>query len=275
MADAKYPFKSRGNLSWTARIDAKAPGVIETVIFDPVIQGVASGQFSITGAATAAVAVSGAASSTMALDGAATGTVASSGINGSASGDLALTGSATAVAPVSGSASGSLGLTGSGAGVAPVAGAGAGSLPLTGTATGTGPITGSVVGSFDVTGTATGTVPGQVILYRGDDAPDWRKQFYDRQVKEFEERLAEIAAAEDQQDAVQEAIEAFRPIETKAPKVRDNSQAIIEALRGLAMQPLRRKDLQIELDRIRAETEALAEYRKRKRNNEAALLLLL
>lgn len=177
------------------------------------------------------------------------------GITGSGNGSLTLDATATAAALVSGAASGMLSLDGS---------ANASVI-----------VSGIADGLLEFTGGASGTAPAQIILYRGDDAPDWRKRFYDKQLKEFEESLEEIAVADDQQDAAQEALEAFRQIETKAPEVKDSSQAIIEALRGLAMHAMRRKELQAELAQIRAETKAIAEYRRRRRNNEAAILLLM
>lgn len=241
MADlGQFPFRVRGvDLSDTARINAKgqAVAVLDTAVFQEARQAVAAGYFDVTGSAT--------------------GTVESAGVNGVASGTFDVTGAAQGAALVSGQASGAISLDGAASGTV--------SSPA---------ITGQGGGSFDVTVSATATT-SVIVLYRGDDAPDWRRRFYDRQIKEFEEALEAIPKAEEPQDAAQEAVEAFQPLETPSPIIRDNLQAISEALRGMTMRSLRRKELQAEIADIRAELARVTEYRRKRRNNEAALLLLL
>lgn len=181
-----------------------------------------------------------------------------------------------AVAAMSGDASGSFDVTGAAQATNSVAGQTSGALGLDGSATGTvasQPITGEASGSFDVTGSAAGSTP-VVVLYRGDDAPDWRRRFYDRQIKEFEEALEAIPKAEEPQDAAQEAVEAFTPLAQSGGEAKVAAQAITEALRGLTMQAMKRKEMQHEIADIRAELARIEAYRRKKRNNEAAILLL-
>jgi len=84
----------------------------------------------------------------------------SSGISGSASGDLPLTGSAVGTASVSGSASGTFDITGSSTATALIVGLSSGSLPLSGNATGSvgSTITGSAAGTLPLAGSAAATV---------------------------------------------------------------------------------------------------------------------
>ena len=124
---------------------------------------------------------------------------------------------------------------------------------------------------MSVSATATTSV---IVLYRGDDAPDWRKRFYDRQIKEFEEALEAIPKAEEPQDAAQEAGEASTPLAQSGGEAKVAAQAITEALRGLTMQAMKRKEMQHEIADIRAELARIEAYRRKKRNNEAAILLL-
>jgi hypothetical protein len=135
-------------------------------------------------------------------------------------------------------------------------------------------ISGAADVTLDFSLSATGV--GPIIIRSADpDAPSWKQLFYDKQLKEFEDSLDEIVSADDPQEAAQEAVEAFQPLETPSPIIRDNLQAISEALRGMTMRSLRRKELQAEIADIRAELARVAEYRRKRRNNEAALLLLL
>lgn len=180
---------------------------------------------------------------------------AASGINGAAAATISFDGLAAAAIAISGLSASDISF--SAASVGAVA------------------VSGTFDGLFDLTATATGTVPSLVVLYRGDDAPSWKRQFYDKQLKEFEDSLDEIVQADDPQEAAQEAVEAFQPLETESPIIRESLQAIAEALRGMTMRSLRRKELQAEIADIRAELARVAEYRRKRRNNEAALLLLL
>jgi hypothetical protein len=235
----QFPFRVRGvDLSDTARIDAKgqAVAVLDTAVFPEARQAVAAGYFDVTGSAT--------------------GTVESAGVNGVASGTFDVTGAAQGAALVSGQASGAISLDGAASGTV--------SSPA---------ITGQGGGSFDVTVSATATT-SVIVLYRGDDAPDWRRRFYDRQIKEFEEALEAIPKAEEPQDAAQEAVEAFTPLAQSGGEAKVAAQAITEALRGLTMQAMKRKEMQHEIADIRAELARIEAYRRKKRNNEAAILLL-
>lgn len=193
---------------------------------------------------------------------------------GTADATISLTGTATAQALVNGAGSGLVDLFGSSAGSVLVNGTAAGTIDLNAAASGAILVSGTAAGTIGFSVSATGTTP-LLVLYRGDDAPDWRKRFYDKNIKEFEDSLEEIVKADDPQEAAQEAIEAFQPLEAESPIIRENLQAISEALRGMTMRSLRRKELQAEIADIRAELARVAEYRRKRRNNEAALLLLL
>ena len=229
-----------------------------TIALRPAVaamSGDASGSFDVTGAAQATNSVAGQTSGALGLDGSATGTVSSAGITGAASGDFAVTGQSSGAVAVVGAAAGQLGLMGTAEGLV---------------ASG---IDGSASGTFDITVSAVAAVP-VVRLYRGDDAPDWRRRFYDRQIKEFEEALEAIPKAEEPQDAAQEAVEAFTPLAQSGGEAKVAVQAITEALRGLTMQAMKRKEMQHEIADIRAELARIEAYRRKKRNNEAAILLL-
>jgi len=177
-------------------------------------------------------------------------------------------------------AGGSFGVTGTAAGsviASGIAGAASGAVSVDGVAAGvvsSSAISGAGAGSFDAFVSATATTIS-VVLYRGDDAPDWRKRFYDRQVREFEEAIEAIPRAADPQDAAQEAVEAFAPLAVSTGEAKAAAQAISEALRGLTMQSLRRKEVQREVADMKAELAAIEAYRRKKRNNEAAMLLLV
>jgi len=152
--------------------------------------------------------------------------------------------------------------------------AASGSLDVTGVSAGAVAVQGAAAGLLDFTGSAECVVQSPIRIV-GDDAPSWKRQFYDRQLKEFEDSLDEIVTADDPQEAAQDAVEAFRSLEAPSPIIRESLQAIAEALRGMTMRSLRRKEIQAEIADIRAELARVAEYRRKRRNNEAALLLLL
>lgn len=101
--------------------------------------------------------INGSASGSLPLTGSATGTVL---VQGSGSGDLPLTGSSTGTVLVQGVASGSLSLTGSSTGTVLIRGTASGDLPLTGTATGSAivGVVGIAVGELPLSGSSTGTV---------------------------------------------------------------------------------------------------------------------
>lgn len=112
----------------------------------------------------------------------------------------------------------------------------------------------------------------------GDDGGDRvKRSFYDRQIKEFEDQLEALAEAPKKKraQAVQEAVEAFQPIQRVdyGPALNASARAILSGLRSLAEARMQRT----ERDRVIAEIEAdLALIkRKKRRNNEAALLLLM
>lgn len=202
---------------------------------------------------------------------------AATAITGDASGSMDFTGASAGTVAVQGAASGSFDVTASATGQILASGAASSTFALDGTATGTIGST-SISGAADVTldFSLSATGVGPIIIRSADpDAPSWKQLFYDKQLKEFEDSLDEIVSADDPQEAAQEAVEAFQPLETPSPIIRDNLQAISEALRGMTMRSLRRKELQAEIADIRAELARVAEYRRKRRNNEAALLLLL
>lgn len=180
-----------------------------------------------------------------------------------------------ALAGINGAAAATISFDGLAAAAIAISGLSASDISFSAASVGAVAVSGTFDGLFDLTATATGTVPSLVVLYRGDDAPSWKRQFYDKQLKEFEDSLDEIVQADDPQEAAQEAVEAFQPLETESPIIRESLQAIAEALRGMTMRSLRRKELQAEIADIRAELARVAEYRRKRRNNEAALLLLL
>ena len=113
----------------------------------------------VIGATAAASGVTGTASGTLDLTGTAAGTVR---VAGAASGSLDLTGSAAGTVAVQGAASGTLDLTGTAAGTVRVAAAAAGDLALTGAAAGTALVAGAASGTLDLVGSAAGLV-GDVI----------------------------------------------------------------------------------------------------------------
>lgn len=202
---------------------------------------------------------------------------AASGISGTAADTFAMSGASAGTVAVQGAASGSFDVTASATGQILASGAASSTFALDGTATGTIGST-SISGAADVTldFSLSATGVGPIIIRSADpDAPSWKQLFYDKQLKEFEDSLDEIVSADDPQEAAQEAVEAFQPLETESPIIRESLQAIAEALRGMTMRSLRRKELQAEIADIRAELARVAEYRRKRRNNEAALLLLL
>ena len=199
---------------------------------------------------------------------------AATAITGDASGAMDFTAASAGTVAVQGTASGSLDVTGASAGTVAVQGAASGDLALSGAASGSEAISGAATGLLDFTGSAECVVQSPIRIV-GDDAPSWKRQFYDRQLKEFEDSLDEIVTADDPQEAAQDAVEAFRSLEAPSPIIRESLQAIAEALRGMTMRSLRRKEIQAEIADIRAELARVDEYRRKRRNNEAALLLLL
>lgn len=202
---------------------------------------------------------------------------ASTGISGDLAGSISFTGASDGTVLVQGASDVSIDFPASATGQILASGAASSTFALDGTATGTIGST-SISGAADVTldFSLSATGVGPIIIRSADpDAPSWKQLFYDKQLKEFEDSLDEIVSADDPQEAAQEAVEAFQPLETPSPIIRDNLQAISEALRGMTMRSLRRKELQAEIADIRAELARVAEYRRKRRNNEAALLLLL
>ena len=125
---------------------------------------------------------------------------------------------------------------------------------------------------------ATPQVDQPPIRIYGDDGGDRiKRSFYDRQIKEFEDQLEALAEApkDERAQAVQDAVEAFQPIQRVdyGPALNASARAILSGLRSLAEARMQRT----ERDRVIAEIEAdLALIkRKKRRNNEAALLLLM
>ena len=115
------------------------------------------------GTASGNIALTGSASGVGAVRGSASGSFALSGsssatssLSGSAAGSISLSGSAIGGLGVSAQASGSFPITGSGAATARVRADATGSFPITGSAGGSSSIIGSGSGSFSLTGSATG-----------------------------------------------------------------------------------------------------------------------
>jgi hypothetical protein len=101
-----------------------------------------------------------------------------------------------------------------------------------------------------------------------------KEWFLERQLKEFEEALAEIGEAEDAPEAVEAALEAFEPI---AARVDDRQslaavRAISEALRTVADSRQARNAAVAEVETQLAK---IAAIQRRKRRDEAAILLLM
>ena len=240
------------------------------------VTGAGAGTVDITGAAVGDVDVAGAGAGATDITGAATGAVA---VVGAGAGDTGITGVATGGVLVAGAGAGDTGIDGASAGAVAVAGAGAGDVEITGLAAGGSGVFGIAAGEVGLTGEAAGTVSGGtpiVVIRGGDDAPpSWKKRFYDKQLKEFEESLAEILVADDPQEAAIEATQAFEQIDVPAPGITDALRDIASGLKVLRMQSLRRNEMRKEIADIRAELERVAAHRRKRRNNEAALLLLM
>jgi len=103
-----------------------------------------------------------------------------------------------------------------------------------------------------------------------------KEWFLERQLREFEETLAEISEAEpeDAPEAVEAALEAFEPI---AARVDDGKslaavRAISEALRTVADSRQARNAAVAEVE---AQLAKIAAIQRRKRRDEAAILLLM
>ena len=192
----------------------------------------------------AATSISGTAADTLAFDGAATANVLAAGI---ASGDFSANGAATGATLVSGVASATFDISGSSSTSQDVAGIAA--------------------GDFDITGSADGSVQALVRIVRGDDGDDhrWQRIFY----KDLDEALDEILEADDAQEVAQAVAVEFAPFVASLP----DPTPIAEALEQLRHVALKRRDVAKRVEIVRAEIER-ARLRK-KRNNEAALMLLL
>lgn len=192
----------------------------------------------------AATSISGTAADTLAFDGAATANVLATGI---ASGDFSANGAATGATLVSGVASATFDISGSSSTSQDVAGIAA--------------------GDFDITGGGDGSVQALVRIVRGDDGGDhrWQRIFY----KDLDEALDEILEADDAQEVAQAVAVEFAPFVASLP----DPTPIAEALEQLRHVALKRRDVAKRVEIVRAEIER-ARLRK-KRNNEAALMLLM
>lgn len=225
----------------------------------------------------ASTSVNGTISGTADVTGAAAGTVV---VVGSASGTADVTGASAAQVIVDASASGAVDVAGEATGTVGDASAdfaAAGAVDVTGLATAGVTVAAEIAGAVDVSGSATLTAVALVIQRGGDDAPpiSWKKRFYDRQIADFEEALEEILVADDPQEAAIEATEAFEPLDDPAPGITESLRDIASGLAVLRMQSLRRNELRKEIADIRAELERVAAWRRKRRNNEAAILLMM
>ena len=103
-----------------------------------------------------------------------------------------------------------------------------------------------------------------------------KEWFLERQLKEFEETLAEIGEAEpeDATEAVEAALEAFEPIAARVDDGRalEAVRAISEALRTVADSRQARNAAVAEVETQLAK---IAAIQRRKRRDEAAILLLM
>lgn len=222
--------------------------------------------------------ISGTASGSADTTGTATGTVSSvGGVNGTATGSADTTGSATGKVAVSGAASGAADTTGAATGAVRVSGQASGNADTTGTATGTvssAAITGQASGTADTTGSATGTVTGgNVVVIDRTDAPKrkWHEKLRDEELARLEQEIAELKAATPAKRK-RKAREISREIVADMPSVEPVRQ-IAASLKALSDDAgWWRRHIQ-EIERAIAELEEV--QRRRKRNDEAALLLLI
>ena len=212
----------------------------------------------------AATDITGTAADTLAFDGAATGTALNTGVGADS---FAITGAATANVLAIGIASGDFSASGAATGATLVSGVASATFDISGSSSTSQDVAGTAAGDFGITGSADGTVQALVRIVRGDDGDDhrWQRIFY----KDLDEALDEILEADDAQEVAQAVSIEFAPFVASLP----DPTPIADALEQLRHVALKRRDVAKRVEIVRAEIER-ARLRK-KRNNEAALMLLL